>query len=161
MIGRASCIGSYPQRRCLARPGSSIEPLRGTWRVPTRTPRASARPDPSPPGSDPGRRVLENKPTRINTRACLTLTFSVNAHTDAQIRCVDSTSVECLFSITLGWGFRIRTISVEGRIGVDSGGIQAALPGEYHGVFCSQYGHCEPQKLDSGFGRIRSRVGFG
>jgi hypothetical protein len=45
---------------------------------------------------------------------------------------------------------RIRTDSVEGRIRVDLGGFRVIF-----GVFYSIYGHFDPIKPDSGFGRIR------
>jgi len=42
----------------------------------------------------------------------------------------------------LGWGFRIRQDSVEGRIRVDSGGFRAA-------PLCNLYGHFDPIKMAS------------
>jgi len=60
----------------------------------------------------------------------------------------------------LGWGFRIRTDSVEGRIRVDSGGFPAAPQGER--LRCiSLYGHFDRTEMDSGFGQGQSRVGCG
>jgi len=57
----------------------------------------------------------------------------------------------------LGWCFRIRTDSVEGRIRADFEQPRR----DFFGPFCSLYGHFDPTEMDSGFGRIRSRVGFG
>ena len=53
-----------------------------------------------------------------------------------------------------GWRFRIRTDSVEGRIRADSDVFRAAPQGVFFVVFCIPYGHFDPIKIDSGFGRI-------
>jgi hypothetical protein len=57
---------------------------------------------------------------------------------------------------SLGWRFRIRTDMLEGRIRTDSGGFRAAP--QLRGIFCRLYGHFDPIKIDSGFGRIRMRT---
>jgi len=59
----------------------------------------------------------------------------------------------------LGWRFRIRTDSVEGRGAIRADSQQARR--ESFAVFYSLYGNFDPIKMDSGFGRIRWRVGFG
>jgi len=64
----------------------------------------------------------------------------------------------------LGWGFRIRTDSVEGRIRVDSGGFRAAPQGDFLAYFAVCMGILTPSKWipdSDGFGRGSDSGGFG